>query len=43
MSVTTIRIDTKTRERLKHICMKDETYNDKINEFIDKIEYGDYQ
>jgi len=38
MDITSIKIDTKTRDRLKHVCLKDETYADKINDFLDNLE-----
>ena len=36
--ITTIRIRPKTRERLKNLGKKSETYDDIINKLIDKYE-----
>ena len=40
MSITTIKLDSATRDRLKHVCLKDETYADKVNDLLDKYEKG---
>ena len=41
MSITTIKIHSETRDRLKHVCLKDETYDDKVNDLLDRYEYGE--
>ena len=33
--ITTIQILESTRNRLKRVCRKDQTYNDKINQLLD--------
>ncbi len=43
MSITTIKIHSETRDRLKHVCLKDETYDDKVNDLLDRYEYGESQ
>ncbi len=43
MSITTIKVDMNTRDRLKHVCLKDETYDDKVNSLLDRYEFGDNQ
>ena len=43
MYTTTIRLNPETRDRLKHVCLKDETYDDKVNDLIDRYEYGENQ
>jgi len=43
MYTTTIRLDPETRDRLKHVCLKDETYDDKVNDLLDRYEYGENQ
>lgn len=40
-NVTTIQVSTETRDRLKHIARKDETYDDAINRALDCLEKGE--
>ena len=40
---TTIKLKSNTRDRLAKHGAKDQTYDDLVNEMLDKIEYGDNQ
>ena len=43
MSATTIKLKTKTRDRLKNIGKKDETYDVILNHLLDIKEFGENQ
>jgi len=40
---TTIKLKSNTRNRLAKHGAKDQTYDDLVNEMLDKIEHGDNQ
>jgi len=40
---TTIKLRVKTRQRLAKHGAKDQTYDDLINDLLDKTDYGDSQ
>jgi hypothetical protein len=40
---TTIKLKSNTRDRLAKHGSKDQTYDDLVNEMLDKLEYGDNQ
>jgi len=42
MKTTTIQIDTETRDILKSLGKKDETYNDIIRKLIEKARYVEF-
>ena len=43
MITTTIRLNPETRDKLKHVGHKDQTYNDIVNVLLDRFEYGENQ
>ena len=40
---TTIKLKSNTRDRLAKYGAKDQTYDDLVNEMLDRIEHGDNQ
>jgi len=43
MSVTTIKLKSETRNRLKSLGHKDQTYDEIVNEILDRKDYGENQ
>ena len=43
MQNTTIKLKTETRNRLKNLGSKDQTYDEIVNQVLDQNEYGDNQ
>ena len=43
MQNTTIKLKTETRNRLKNLGSKDQTYDEIVNNILDQNEYGDNQ
>ena len=43
MSNTTIKLKIETRNRLKNLGHKDQTYDEIVNEVLDRKEYGENQ
>ncbi len=41
--VTTIKLRPETRDRLKNLGHKDQTYDEIVNEVLDRKEYGENQ
>jgi len=43
MQNTTIKLKTETRNRLKNLGSKDQTYDEIVNDVLDQNEHGDNQ
>jgi len=39
----TIKVKSRTKERLKSLGSKDQTYDDVVNDILDRQEYGENQ